>query len=1247
MSVSASKDLFGIESTANHLSAQKARQQESRGTTAHHESSPRGVQKELEMSNDSSTPKQDDRGENEVEPDIAEALRDVDPTPLFRGALEPLAPRTTNGARTDHIDGNSHIDKSDSEAETVVLSGKEEDLGHEDIKGVDLTEPTEMAMSVDRRSADSPDINSHKLDGRKDHDSRSSSLKRKRSMHEPPTDPHEGGNSSNLSSTISSPIQEAISSKASDRASDRSRSSPPLDDAEQHQDGKSTRQRPRVKARHSSHQEGRNDRDTDFMSTRRRRDTRSATHYDGVTHQSESPPPRIEIRGQSTQPSLPHPGVTKRKKLPAPLQVDRRRKASEEIHPESDDSSSIHSHHHLQRYTSVENSAMSPAKIVSHKKNRDRNGRTLLARACAQDAAEVERWLKERPQDLNVPDNAGNTPLQIAALEGDTEIVQLLLDAKCDINCSNIDKDTPLIDAVENGHLEVVKILLKAGLDPRIGNAMGREPIDLVPEDDEESEEIRAVLTASKKEKELLRRPSEDHNRQHNISSRDVEMAGTSPVNVARSPPPPALGARRRTARSHHTDDALLWVNATPARLRDAAGKGDLKIVDHILKMRPEADTESVLAAARGGHEVVLGLLLAIAKPDPDPEPLRSGDYKTGYNTPMLAAIGRGKTSILKLLLEQPGFDPTRRIFENLTYHDIAKERKGSEWEDEVEMLKEAYENHRANGGRKSNSNSPRKARTKRAESLRSSEPSSSPHEARKARKAAHLKKEGSPDQARHGFHREDRPIDDTSLNLPAKIKKRLTSASVSDQEQDSSAPSKSKSRDDRSSADTENLSVRGADRLKPKRRLMSGNERRASLAAEASLEHKRNFGDSILKEKKKQRRSSDVSETTAKLRLEEQSHSKSSPGKKRHRISVSPQASKTDLALTNEEFNKKKRQRIDSPGNAIDQDRDRTFRPGPAMVANMLPSPVAAPSPTIPQGTAPVAFMGSNVPSPVIRSPADLRPESVVVSPVNHMGQTVQRHGLDDMPGQKRVSDDMLCLQELDKVHEQQVAEVKEQRLAKLEDENDEQLQVDRHAMAHAEIEEAEKRARIVREEEDARIEAERQAEKQLQQERADEEARVAKRKRDEELQKQRKEQAEKRRREQEERENLRRIKEQENEERHRRASLPNGLRRSAELRPEEAKSAKEITKWLPLRTVTTQELDSNNYCDSALAEEKWVANIQVAPILAITDLGLSQCKSFRRVLRLECTNGINRHGLDSHLRQYQSSRFPMASTP
>ena len=65
----------------------------------------------------------------------------------------------------------------------------------------------------------------------------------------------------------------------------------------------------------------------------------------------------------------------------------------------------------------------------------------------------------------------------------------------------------------------------------------------------------------------------------------------------------------------------------------------------------------------------------------------------------MLAAIGRGNLEVLRYLLEN-GVDPRRRDSRGKSYVDIAREREGEHWEEEVDMLKKAW--NKAGGGRES-----------------------------------------------------------------------------------------------------------------------------------------------------------------------------------------------------------------------------------------------------------------------------------------------------------------------------------------------------------------------------------------------------------------------------------------------------------------------------------------------------------------------------------------------------------------
>ncbi|KAI5285030.1 Set3 complex subunit, partial [Ascosphaera aggregata] len=148
----------------------------------------------------------------------------------------------------------------------------------------------------------------------------------------------------------------------------------------------------------------------------------------------------------------------------------------------------------------------------------------------------------------------------------------------------------------------------------------------------------------------------------------------------------------RRTVRSETTRNDLLWTKPTMENLRDFAAKGDMEGAATILNVLQKADTDSLIAAAKGGHDEVLGLLLGMGEPDPDPDPVPT--HREGYNTPMLAAIGRGNDKVIRLLLDQKGFNPTRRIYNGYAYHELAKQRKGDQWEVEYEMLKEAYDDY-------------------------------------------------------------------------------------------------------------------------------------------------------------------------------------------------------------------------------------------------------------------------------------------------------------------------------------------------------------------------------------------------------------------------------------------------------------------------------------------------------------------------------------------------------------------------
>lgn len=603
-------------------------------------------------------------------------------------------------------------DDRDSDAETIVLPGKD---GHSPskVRKVRQEDKSESDGDVSKSNpgaklpkADTDFIKARSGDAprRKRLSSSAGSKLGEKDTHSRSKD---GGGSSGLSSAPNSPTQThrrlqhrrqrsrsdaaAVSGSDSDeytykpsksslrdkaRSGDRLASQKrkaPKADSDDEADGRKVR---RQRTTSVSVDPGRNSRDA-RISSRSQRDTRT---------QSRSPPPRNHRRSISTQ-LPPSNGLgQKKKRLPPPLQ-------STEYH--SDDSSASGSPHprstKLRSLVTPSNSEshMSPAKVGPHKKHLDAHGQTLLARACARGEYDgVKQRLEERPEDLNVADYAGNTPLQIAAINGCEDIVKLLIEAGCNLDCVNYDKDTPLLDAVDNGHLEVVKLLLSAGVNPRKANVNGEEPIDRVNEETDHGEEIKALLIAARKKAGDRTRTSEDRNSHHDFDTRDSH----APDSPRRSPAAPS-GRRSTTGRATKTRNDLLYMPLDDKTLRRAAGLGDEETVARILQVKDGFDDpESMVAAARGGHDLVIQLLLGLGGANADPGPVAS--LQAEFATPILAAIGQENIKVVQLLLEQQGFDPTRR-FKGETYYEIARRRQGPNWKEEEDMLRGAYDEYK------------------------------------------------------------------------------------------------------------------------------------------------------------------------------------------------------------------------------------------------------------------------------------------------------------------------------------------------------------------------------------------------------------------------------------------------------------------------------------------------------------------------------------------------------------------------
>lgn len=574
----------------------------------------------------------------------------------------------------------------------------------------------------------------------------------------------------------------------------------------------------------------------------------SKSSYDALSrHRSTSPHPRTHRRSASTQVVSQPSGLShKKKRIPPPLSTDY----------QSDGSSGSGSPH-IRSSTvrglatpATAESMGSYAKNPAHKKHIDAHGQTPLAKACSKGELEnVKRRLAERPEDINYPDYAGNTPLQCAAINGYDDIVKLLIASRCDIECMNHDKDTPLLDAVENGHLEVVKLLLDAGVNPRKANVSGQEPLDLVIDDSEEAEAIRAALIEAKQKMADLRRASEDRDRH---DDRDAQSSHDADSPHRRSPsfPEPSSSRRAASSRSHKMSNKVLYMPLDVKALREAAGKGDVETVERIMQIKDHDDPESMVAAARGGHDTVMQLLLAIGGANPDPPPVRSVKDED-YSTPILAAIGQENVEVIKLLLNQSSFDPTKR-FKGDTYYEIAKKRAGPSWKEEEILLKNAYDEYRKSH-RDHSKKSPnrRDLESKRAGRIdaRDDPTKSSKRKAvspgREAQRVSSKARVGDKEYkgtSSQGPKSDDPTSPKRGPGRPKKDERGLPTIAISDGETSPRAPKSPKSR--RADPDAAVMSSEGE--AKPRRRLMSRKEaiesrekdkvsRRASMVSNSS----------------------------------------------------------------------------------------------------------------------------------------------------------------------------------------------------------------------------------------------------------------------------------------------------------------------------------------------------------------------------------------------------------------------------
>ena len=112
--------------------------------------------------------------------------------------------------------------------------------------------------------------------------------------------------------------------------------------------------------------------------------------------------------------------------------------------------------------------------------------------------ADINNFLRARPESANMLNDAGDTPLHIVAPRGYVDIVHSLLSQGAEVDSRNRTQATPLMGAVENGQLEVVRGLLSYGANAQLQDSRGHTPLEFfllsTPGGPEVREMIRQLL---------------------------------------------------------------------------------------------------------------------------------------------------------------------------------------------------------------------------------------------------------------------------------------------------------------------------------------------------------------------------------------------------------------------------------------------------------------------------------------------------------------------------------------------------------------------------------------------------------------------------------------------------------------------------------------------------------------------------------------------------------------------------------
>ncbi|KAF7732115.1 hypothetical protein EC973_006370 [Apophysomyces ossiformis] len=128
---------------------------------------------------------------------------------------------------------------------------------------------------------------------------------------------------------------------------------------------------------------------------------------------------------------------------------------------------------------------------LDHLVAQDKDGRTILHRACANGEYNQVLMLLEKGANVNMADSQSWTPLHEAAKYGHTTIVELLVSYGALVNSRGFGGDTALHNACHAGHEDTVKSLIQAGADVCLTNDTGKDAYHVC-----QSTAIRRMLMA-------------------------------------------------------------------------------------------------------------------------------------------------------------------------------------------------------------------------------------------------------------------------------------------------------------------------------------------------------------------------------------------------------------------------------------------------------------------------------------------------------------------------------------------------------------------------------------------------------------------------------------------------------------------------------------------------------------------------------------------------------------------------------